>query len=71
MSSSSQARRSDQSIRLGSAILALVCTVAAPAIAADKTHEGTVVKAADGKLTMADKDGKNQTYAINKDTRIS
>ena len=36
--------------------------LAAPALAADKdsTHEGTVVKAGDGKLTMTDKDGKNE-----------
>jgi hypothetical protein len=46
------------------AILALACFVCVPALAADKekgtTHEGKVVKAGDGKLTMTDKDGKNQ-----------
>ncbi len=39
--------------------LALVLFAGSAALA-DQTHEGIVVKAADGKLTMTDKDGKNQ-----------
>jgi hypothetical protein len=45
------------------AVLALVCFVCLPGLADDKNakvHEGKVVKAGDGKLTMTDKDGKNQ-----------
>jgi hypothetical protein len=55
------------------AILALVCFVGAPALAADEdTHEGLVVKVIDGKLTMSDNDGKKEhTHAVAKDARIS
>src|SRR5262245_27626758 len=45
------------------AVLALVCFVSQAAVAQkDKqnTHSGVVVKVSDGKLTMSDKDGKNQ-----------
>jgi hypothetical protein len=31
-----------------------------PAVAADKTHEGKIVKAGNGELTMTDKDGSNK-----------
>jgi hypothetical protein len=44
---------------LSLAVLAVALFVAAPALAAD-THEGMVVKAGDGKLTMTDKDGNNE-----------
>jgi len=55
------------------AIMALVCLVAAPALAADEaTHDGLLVKAGDGKLTMTDKDGKKEhTHNVAKDARIS
>lgn len=55
------------------AVVALVAWVV-PASADDKvnTHEGKVVKAADGKLTMTDKDGKNQhTHIIPADAKIT
>lgn len=52
------------------AILALLCLIAAPASAAD-TAEGTVVKAADGKLTIADKDKKEHSCTVAKDAKIS
>jgi hypothetical protein len=47
------------------AVLALVCFVSQATFAQgdkdkQKTHSGVVVKVADGKLTMSDKDGKNQ-----------
>jgi len=48
--------------------------LAAPAVAADKdsTHEGTVVKAGDGKLTMTDKDGKDEhTHTVAKDATVT
>lgn len=55
------------------AILALICLASAPALAADEnTHEGLVVKVADGKLTMTDKDGKKEhTHNLAKDARIT
>lgn len=54
------------------AILALVCLVSAPALAADETvAEGTVVKAGDGKLTIADKDKKEHSCTVGKDAKIS
>lgn len=55
------------------AILALVCFVAAPAIAADDTAmaEGKVVKAADGKLTIVDKDKKEHSCMVAKDAKIT
>jgi hypothetical protein len=55
------------------AVLALVCLVAAPVLAADEaTHDGLLLKAGDGKLTMTDKDGnKEHTHIVAKDARIS
>jgi hypothetical protein len=48
---------------------------AAPVYAEDVkpgTHEGKVVSAADGKLTMTDKDGKNpHTHAVAPDATIT
>jgi hypothetical protein len=56
--------------------LALACVVALPIYAADKdkdnSHEGTVVKAGDGKLTMTMKDDKKEhTHDVAKDARIT
>lgn len=49
--------------------------LAAPAFAEDAkpgTHEGKVVKAEAGKLTMTDKDGKNEhTHAVPADAKVS
>jgi len=40
--------------------------------AAEKTHEGKVVKAADGKLTMTDKKGENKhTHDVAANAKIS
>jgi Cu/Ag efflux protein CusF len=47
---------------------------ATPAFAEDVkpgTHEGKVVKAADGKLTMTDKDNKQHTHAVGADVKIT
>jgi Cu/Ag efflux protein CusF len=47
---------------------------ATPAFAEDVkpgTHEGKVVKAADGKLTMTDKANKEHTHAIGADVKIT
>ena len=56
------------------ACLALAVWAAAPAQAQDKdnTHEGKVVKAGDGKLTMTDKDGKNEhTHDVALDAKVT
>ena len=53
------------------AVLALAFFVASPVFAED-SHEGMVVKAGDGKLTMTDKDGKNEhTHDVAADAKIS
>jgi len=59
------------------AALAVVVFVGA-AVAADKdkaadtTHTGIVVSVADGKLVMADKDGKNEhTHSVAKDAKVT
>jgi len=60
------------------AVLALA-VFAVAAVAADKvdkpadnTHTGVVVSIADGKLTMTDKDGKNEhSHTVAKDARIT
>jgi hypothetical protein len=47
------------------AALALVVFLTPAAIAADKVHEGKVVKAGDGQLTMTDKaGGANKTHKV-------
>jgi cell envelope opacity-associated protein A len=63
---------------LKSLLLGLFATVAvavyaqATWAAEDKTHEGFVVSVAEGKLTMADKDGKNEhTHDIPATARIT
>jgi Cu/Ag efflux protein CusF len=55
------------------AALALALLSYAPARAedSDNTHEGTVVKAGDGKLTMTDKDSKEHSHAITDEAKIS
>jgi hypothetical protein len=55
------------------AILALICLVSTPALAADEnTHEGLVVNVGDGKLIMTDKDGKKEhTHSLAKDAKIT
>lgn len=53
--------------------LAFVFLTSAPVVAEDaKSHEGVVVKAGDGKLTMTDKDGKNEhSHDVAADAKIS
>lgn len=56
-------------------LFAVACMLMTSTIqAADdaKTHEGTVVSAAEGKLVMADKEGKNEhTHQIAADTKVT
>jgi hypothetical protein len=61
-----------KSILLGLCAMFAVAVLAQTTKAADKTHEGFVVSVADGKLTMADKDGKNEhTHEIAATTKIT
>jgi hypothetical protein len=55
------------------AVLALLCLVSAPVLAADDTTvEGTVVKAEDGKLTIiGKKDKKEHSCMVAKDAKIT
>jgi predicted metal-binding membrane protein len=54
------------------AALAMVAWVGTVSFAKDDaTHEGTVVSVADGKLTMADKDGKEHSHDIAATTPIT
>ena len=53
------------------AVLALFVLVSVPAVAADDVVEGKVVKVADGKLTITDKDKKEHTCTISKDAKIT
>ena len=53
-------------------VFALAALVCGNAVAADKTHEGTVVSAAAGKLVMVDKDGKNEhTHMVGATTKVT
>jgi uncharacterized protein (TIGR03000 family) len=52
--------------------LAVAFFVSQSALAAEKTHEGKFVKAADGKLTMTDRDGSNKhTHKVAADATIT
>lgn len=54
------------------AILALFVLVGAPVVAADdNVVEGKVVKIADGKLTISDKNDKEHTCTVSKDAKIT
>ena len=49
-----------------------VAILVLPAFAAEKTHEGSVVSVAEGKLVMVDKDGKNEhTHVIATTTKVT
>ena len=62
---------------LAVAILGLSVFAATPAMADDKkegdkdTHDGWVVKAGSGRLTMADKDKKEHSHKVAADTEIT
>lgn len=54
------------------AALMLMLFVSQVVDAAEKTHEGKVVKAADGKLTMTDKKGENKhTHDVAANAKIT
>lgn len=52
--------------------MALALFVSQAVLAADETHEGIVVTAGEGKLTMSDKEGNNKhTHEVALDARIT
>jgi hypothetical protein len=58
----------------GLATFGLVAWIAGPVAADEKpgTHDGTVVKVEEGKLTMTGKDGKDEaTHTVGRDAKIS
>jgi len=60
--------------RLLPCFLFAIAVLAAGAVQAadDKTHEGLVVSAAEGKLVMSDKEGKNEhTHEIGADCKVT
>jgi hypothetical protein len=60
-----------QCLYLSMAALALAIFVSHPALAEEKSHEGLVVKTAEGKLTMTMKDGtKEHSHDVTKDTKV-
>ena len=60
-----------RSMQVFSLALLVLCW-ATPARAQDETHEGKVVSVASGKLTMTDKDGKNEhSHDVATDAKIS
>jgi hypothetical protein len=64
-------RMSRRSLFAALAALALTAWVGNVAVAADHEHEGTVVSASEGKLTMADKDGKEHSHTVGTDTKVT
>jgi hypothetical protein len=53
-------------------VVALLALVQGSALAADKTHEGVVVSAAEGKLVMSDKEGNNEhSHVIAATTKVT
>lgn len=62
-----------RTLLVGLAAFALAAWTVAPVAAEDKagSHEGMVVKAGDGKLTMTNKEGKDEhTHAVGPDAKI-
>lgn len=56
----------------GVALVLALIIVATPVLAAGEAHEGLVLNAGDGKLTMTDKDGKNEhTHMVADDAKIT
>ena len=53
------------------AALAIFATAVKAQDAGAKTHEGTVVSAAEGKLTMTDKLGKEHSHIIGADAKVT
>jgi len=59
-------------IALGLMLVVGLTLVGAVARAADKTHDGVVVSASEGKLVMTDKEGKNEhSHTIAPATKVT
>lgn len=54
------------------AVAALAIWMSRPALAEEKSHEGLVVKTAEGKLTMTLMDGNNEhSHDVTKETKVT
>jgi hypothetical protein len=60
-----------RSAMFGLAVIALLSFVVQTQAAETKSHDGTVVAAAEGKLVMKDKDDKEHTHVIPAGTKIT
>jgi hypothetical protein len=59
-------------ILVGLVVVLALAVLVPTGYAQDKTHDGTVVSVAEGKLVMADKDGKNEhTHMVAATTKIT
>ena len=52
-------------------ILVLGLVLASVAVAADEVHEGKVLLAKDGKITLQDKDGNSEVFTVAADAKIT
>ena len=52
-------------------ILLVGLTLTSVAIATDEVHEGKVLLAKDGKITLQDKDGNSEVFAVAADAKIT
>ncbi len=52
-------------------VFAVAMLIALPAVAADRSHDGTVVTAGNGKLIMTGKDNKEHSHNIGPSVKIT
>ena len=52
-------------------ILLVGLILTSPAFAADEVHEGKVLLAKDGKITLQDKDGNSEVFTVAADAKIT
>lgn len=50
--------------------LALTSLASAAVVAVDEVHEGKVLQAKDGKISLQDKDGNSEVFAVAPDAKI-
>ena len=52
-------------------ILLVGLVLASVAVAADEVHQGKILLAKDGKITLQDKDGNSEVFAVAADAKIT
>ena len=52
-------------------ILLICLVISSVALAADEVHQGKVLLAKDGKITLQDKDGNSEVFAVAADAKIT